>query len=126
MPQQRIYYEYVNQKLIPYWYVLTFSPSELNWDKHVFYYDAIKPFEYIGRDEYDESLIGIAIKLSDLVFNRDLHGKIGIHLSEIRKRVEKNGIDPEIVHQLIIPAPELDDFIKILPEQRKLNFIIQD
>ncbi|WP_102274050.1 hypothetical protein [Cytobacillus massiliigabonensis] len=126
MPQQRLYYEYVNQKLIPYWYVLTFSPSELNWDKHVFYYDAIKPFEFIGRDEYDESLNVIAIKLSDLVFNIDLPGKIGIHLNEIRKRIEKKGIDPAVINQLIIPTPELDNFVKILPEHRKINFIIQD
>ncbi|MEH7521963.1 hypothetical protein V7149_01570 [Bacillus sp. JJ1503] len=126
MPQQRLYYEYVDRKLVPYWYVLTFSSCELNWDKHVFYYNAIKPFEYIGRDEFDESIISMPIYLSDLVINGDLPDKIGLHLSTIRKRIERNGIDPYIVRQLIISANELDEFIPLLSKERNMTLLIQN
>ncbi|MBY0122199.1 hypothetical protein [Bacillus sp. S/N-304-OC-R1] len=124
MPQQRLYYEYVEKQLVPYWYVLTFSPFELNWDKHIHYYDALKPFEYTGRDEFDESIISMPIYLSDLVFNNDLPGKIGIHLSTIRKRIESIGVDPCLIRQLVLPHPELDEFINILPKELKLNTLI--
>lgn len=124
MPQQSLYYEYVEKQLIPYWYVLTFSPLELNWDKHIHYYDAIKPFEYTGRDEFDQSIISMPFYLSELIFNNDLPGKIGLHLSIIRKRFESEGVDPYLVRQLILLPHELNEFIEILPKERKINFLI--
>ncbi|MEH7122073.1 hypothetical protein V7127_02390 [Bacillus sp. JJ1773] len=125
MPQQRMYYEYVDQQLIPYWYVLTFSPCELNWDKHVFYYDVIKPFEYIERGDFDESVISMSIHLSDLVFNHNLPEQIGINLYSIRKRIESYGVDPDVVRQLIIPTPELENFIELLPTVQKMSLVLK-
>lgn len=126
MPQQRIFFEYIDNQLIPYWYVLTFKPCELNWDKRVFYYDIIKPFEFVERDEYDESLVSVTIHLSDLVFNHDLPGKIGFNINSVRKRIERNGVDPDVVRQLIISTPELDEFINLLPKERKKEFYINN
>ncbi|MEH7392448.1 hypothetical protein [Bacillus sp. JJ1474] len=124
MPKQRLYYEYIDRQLVPYWYVLTFSSCELNWDKHVFYYKAIKPFEYTGRDEFDETIISMPIYLSDLIINGELPDKIGLHLSTIRKRIESVGVDPYLVRQLILPHPLLDGFINLLPAERKMNLLI--
>lgn len=124
MPEQRLFFEYINGVLSPFWYVLTFQLCEINWDKHVFYYQPIKPFEFVEREEYDESLPGVTIHLSDLVFNYDLPGQIGINLNLVRKRIERNGVEPEVVRQLILTAPELDDFINLLPTERKINFML--
>ena len=125
MPQQRLYYEYVDGRLIPYWFVLTFGFDEINWDKQFFYFDLVKPFEYIERSEFDESLIGMSMQLSDLIFNLDHPYRIGINLKSLRKRIERHGVDPYVVKQFILSVPELNDFLAYLPVQRQISFITQ-
>ncbi|KRG12986.1 hypothetical protein ACA30_16880 [Virgibacillus soli] len=123
MPQQRLYYEYENGELLPYWYCLTFDVGEINWEKPAYYYDAIKPLEYIERAEFDESLISMAIQLSDLIFNVDRPNRIGISLKRVKARIERHGVDPYIIQRFIISIPDLNDLLGYLPEQRQLSFI---
>ncbi|MBP1917222.1 hypothetical protein J2Z23_004207 [Lederbergia galactosidilyticus] len=123
MPQQRLYYEYENGDLIPYWYALTFDLCEIDWDKPAYYFEVIKPFEYIERIEFDESLISMSIQLADFIFNVNYPNRIGINLKSIKKRIEKHGVDPYIVQQFILSTPELNDFLMFLPQERKQDFI---
>ncbi|MBU5213259.1 hypothetical protein [Heyndrickxia oleronia] len=122
MPQQRVYHEYVNEKLVPYWYVLTFKPFEINWDKPVHYYDVIKPFEFIERDEFDESVITFSLKISDFLVNRDYQNKLGMNIKMIKNRIEVNEIDPEVIHQFILPYPDVEEILHLVPNNRILEF----
>src|SRR5690606_5230466 len=122
MPQQRLYHEYVESNLIPYWYVLTFTLGQINWDKPVYYYDAIKPFEFVERDEFDESLIGVSINLSDFIFNYESPNKIGLNIRSIRRRIERYGLDPSLVQQFVLSTPGIEELLMMLPEQRKMIF----
>ncbi|MEK3890205.1 hypothetical protein [Bacillus sp. FSL K6-3431] len=124
MPQQRLYYDYVDDQLIPYWYVLTFRYNQLDWDQTVYYFDAIKPFEFVERDEFDDSFINMSFNLSDLVFNKCYPHKIGINLKCVRKRIELHGVDPCVVRQFILQAPEINEFLEILPTKRTMEFVI--
>lgn len=125
MPQQRLYYDFMDGQLIPFWYVLSFDPGEINWEKSAFYYNAIKPFTFIERSEFDESLISMSMQLSDLIFNLDHLYRIGINLKSLRKRIERHGVDPYVVKQFILSVPELNDFLAYLPVQRQISFITQ-
>ncbi|MRX54791.1 hypothetical protein GJU41_12480 [Bacillus idriensis] len=124
MPIQRIYYDHVNEELVPYWYVLTFKRNEISWDKNVFFFDAIAPFEYLNRDQYDESIISVSIYMSDLIINPVNPQLIGINLNNVSKRVLKYAVFPSDVKQFIIPIPDINEVIKLLPNRKKQSFII--
>ncbi len=123
MPQQRLYYEYENGELIPYWYTLTFEMGEINWDKPAYYFDAIKPFECIERSEFDESLISISMQLSDFIFNVNSPNRLGISLRRVKNLIERHGVDPCVVQRFILSTPELNDLLAYLPMKRQLSFI---
>ncbi|MFB7302569.1 hypothetical protein [Heyndrickxia sporothermodurans] len=124
MPQQRVYHDYVNEKLVPYWYVLTFKPCEIDWDKSVLYYDVIKPFDYIERDQFDESIITFSLKISDFLVNRDYPNKLGINIKMIKSRISENGIDPYVVHQFILPYPDVEEVLHLVPNDRKIELLL--
>ncbi|MBL5769042.1 hypothetical protein [Heyndrickxia sporothermodurans] len=124
MPQQRVYHDYVNEKLVPYWYVLTFKPCEIDWDKSVFYFDVIKPFEFIERDEFDESILTFSLKMSDFLVNRDYPNKLGINIKTIKNRILNNGIDPYVVQQFILPYPDVEEILYLVPNKRTMELVI--
>jgi hypothetical protein len=124
MPQQRLYYEYIDEQLIPYWYVLTFQLGTINWEKSVLHFYCIAPFEYVERHEFDESLINVSIQQSDLVFNPAIPNRIGINLISVKNRIKKHGVDPYVVQQFIISTPDLNEILTMLPKQRELSLLI--
>jgi hypothetical protein len=124
MPQQRLYYDYAEGELIPFWYVLTFKPCEFDWEKHVYYFTFIAPFEFVERHEFDESLINVSIQHSDFIINPDHPNRIGININSVKKRIEKHGIDPYVVSQFIMSTPDLNEFISLLPRQRKMSLMV--
>jgi hypothetical protein len=124
MPQQRLYYEFMETQLVPYWYVLTFQPSEINWDKPVYYFTPIAPFEYVERYEFDDSLINVSIQLSDFVLNSDMPNRIGINLKNVKNRIERHGVDPYVVRQFIMAPPDINELMSLLPNQRKMSLLV--
>jgi hypothetical protein len=124
MPRQRMYHEYVDGELIPFWYVLTFDSSKIQWDKSVLHYEVIKPFDFVERDEFDESIASISIFLSDLIFNETKPNVIGLNLNSIKGRIDRYGIEPELIHQFVLSTPELNDLLELLPTERKIEFCI--
>jgi hypothetical protein len=124
MPQQRLYYDYMNEQLVPYWYVLTFKPGEINWSKSILHITCIAPFEYVEREEFDESLINVSIQLSDLIFNPDVPTRIGINLTKVKKRIETHGLDPQVVLQFVIWTPDINEILSLLPNKREMSLMI--
>lgn len=124
MPQQRVVLDFNMQgQLIPTYYVITLTPCEVNWDKPVFYYDAIKPFQ-IDIYDLDPEVINMSIYFSDFIFNNLFPERIGINLASIKKRVEKTGYDPGIIQQFILSA-EIDEVLKRLPQEQKMNLLLK-
>ncbi|MGE6260914.1 hypothetical protein ACQKCU_24060 [Heyndrickxia sporothermodurans] len=126
MPQQRVYHEYVNEKLVPYWYVLTFKPCEINWDKSVHYFEVIKPFEYIERDEFDESIITTSLSISDFIVNQDYLEKLGLNLKAIKKRLYLERVNPEVINQFIVPILDVEEVLNLVPNERKVVSLINN
>ncbi|WP_339165429.1 hypothetical protein [Siminovitchia sp. FSL W7-1587] len=124
MPQQRLYYDYVDGELIPFWYVLTFQHRELNWDKPIHYYEAYKPFEYVERDEFDGTIISMTITLADFIFNRQSPIRIGLNIAVIKNRIMRYGVDPDVVRQFVLSTPEIDDLLALLPAERKISLVV--
>jgi hypothetical protein len=124
MPQQRLYYEFMETQLAPYWYVLTFQSGELNWDKPIYHFTPIAPFEYVERDEFDDSLINVSIQLTDFILNPDLPDSIGINLKNVKKRIERHGVDPYVVRQFIMAPPDINELLSLLPNQRKMSLLV--
>lgn len=124
MPKQRLYYEYIDGQLVPYWFVLTLNPCEVDWDKPVFHFDLIKPLEFVERNEFDDSQISMSIYLSDLIFNNLSTERIGINLTAVKRRIEKHGMDPELFTQFVLSAPEVEDFLLVLPTEYKRTMTV--
>lgn len=123
MPQQKLYYDYINGELVPYIYVLTFQPCELNWDNPVFYFDAIAPFEYTEINDFDDSLISMSISISDLIKNTSYPNQLGIHLEKVKQRIMNHQVDPYVVTQFIIPTIEIEEMLQLLPNTRQSSFM---
>jgi hypothetical protein len=124
MPQQRLYYEFMESELVPYWYVLTFQPCEINWDKLVLHFTPIAPFEYVERNEFDDSLINVSIQLSDFILKQGRPERIGINLNSVKKRIERHGVDPCVVRQFIISPPDINELLSLLPNRRKMSLLV--
>jgi hypothetical protein len=124
MPQQRLYYEFMESELVPYWYVLTFQPCEINWDKLVLHFTPIAPFEFVERHEFDDSLINVSIQLTDFILNPDIPGRIGINLDNVKKRIERHGVDPYVVRQFVIFPPDINELLSFLPNQKRINLLV--
>ncbi|KAB2335045.1 hypothetical protein [Bacillus mesophilum] len=125
MPNQQIYYEYINGDLMPYIYVLTFESNEINWDKPVLEYEVIKPFRYDDLYEYDESILTAQIFIDDFIFNVNRMGFFKLNLSRISKRIERVGVDPAVITRFVIGTYDLQELITLLPEERKMTLLIR-
>ncbi|GIN88523.1 hypothetical protein J6TS2_49090 [Heyndrickxia sporothermodurans] len=124
MPQQRLYHEFINGKIVPYLYVLTFKPCELNWDKPEYYFNVIKPFEHFGFDEFDDTLNNASIYLGDFIINKSYPDKIGINLNLVKKRILNYGVDPYVIRQFIAHVLNIEEFLNLIPNERKLSFCV--
>jgi hypothetical protein len=119
MPQQRLYYEDVDGKVVPYWYVLTFRPGEIDWDKDFYFYTPIAPFRYIERDNFNDELPYTQIYYFELF--RDITERLGIDLFSIKQRMK---IDPSIFRQFVVQIPDIDEVLKLLPKERKMTILL--
>lgn len=126
MPQQRLYHEYINETLTPYIYVLTFKPCEINWDKPVLYFELIKPFEFEGLDQMDDSMVSISIIKNEILVNPSYPNSLGILLKSVKKRILQHGVDPDVVNQFVILAQDLDEILILIPKDRRQELWIND
>ncbi|MGG1574860.1 hypothetical protein [Fictibacillus sp. NRS-1165] len=124
MPKQRVYYDYVDGSLVPFWYVLTFRPYEIPWEQETYYFEVIAPFEYYDRDYFDDSILSASINIEDLLTNILQISRLGLNLSKIKQRILKHGVEPWEVSQLIIQLPDIEEVLKLLPNERKTSFIL--
>ncbi|MGG3803119.1 hypothetical protein [Metabacillus fastidiosus] len=122
MPRQRIYYDYVNEELVPYWYVITFKHHQIDWDQSTLYFQVTAPFEYFDRDNFDDSILSLSILMSDIVIHKNDPSKIGIHLKRIKETLLNHGADPSLCRQFIIQIPDIQDILHLLPNKR--NFFL--
>lgn len=125
MPRQRVYYDYFEGKQVPFWYVLTFKKQEIPWEKDTFYFEVIAPFEYYGRDEFDDSVISVSINIEDLITNNLQDCNLGLDLNRIKERVLMYGVELYEISQFIIQLPDIEEVLKLLPNERKTSFILK-
>lgn len=124
MPRQRVYYDYFEGNQVPFWYVLTFKNQEIPWEQDTYYFEVIAPFEYFGRDEFDDSIMSVSINIEDLLTNNLQELNLGLNLNRIKERILKHGVNPYEVNQFIIQLPDIEEVLKLLPNERKASFIL--
>lgn len=124
MPQQRIFYEFINGKLMPYIYVLTFGVGDINWEHPTLAYEAIKPFRHDDLYEFDDSILTTTILFSDFIFNLDHPNRFKLNLKRIKKRIEWNGVDPNVISQFVLGTYDLQELLIFLPKERKIDFVM--
>lgn len=116
MPKHQLFYEKVNDEIIPFWYVLSFKKLEIKWDKYVMFIEYRIPFEYESRTYFDNSIFSYSLRSSDLIFSNN-SSRFGINLRNIRNRIQQHGLDPMMFDQFIIPFPDVNEFLKLIPNK---------
>jgi hypothetical protein len=124
MPQQRVYKEYINGKLVPYWYVLTLQQDEINWNDDYFFFEPIAPFEFIERSDFNESIISTSIYMRDFIKRQNSPHLLGLNLIRMKERIQLLGIDPFLVRQFIVTSDDLNEVLQILPNERTKSFML--
>jgi hypothetical protein len=124
MPQQRLYKEYVNEKLVPYWYVLTFKPGEISWSEDYYFFEPIAPFEHVERCQFDDSIISSSIYMRDFIRRPDSPHLLGLNLIRMKERIQLLGIDPCLVRQFIVCSEDLNEVLQLLPNERTKSFML--
>lgn len=119
MIKQSVYHKYVNEKLVPYWYVLTFN--QINWDKSVIYIDVQQPFEYFERDMFDDTMPAVSVTMNELILNHNYPQKLGIYLKRVKQRIFDYGGDPTHFRQLIFQIPDIDEVLNLIPNRKNNN-----
>lgn len=123
MLKQQLYYDYVCDQLVPCKFVLTFDYQEIDWNKKAYYFDLIKPFEYYDYDNYDENVISFSVYLTDLIVNNLRPGQLGINLTSLKSRIEKYGLDHDLVRQFVMFIPDVSEVLQLIPNERKMAFV---
>lgn len=124
MPKQSMYYDYIGGQLSPYLYVLTFEPSDINWEKSILSYQVIKPFIYEDTFELDDSIITSALMFSDFIFNKDTPHIFKLNLKKIKSRIKEQGVDPCVVNQFALSVYGLNEMLEMLPQERVMTLKI--
>lgn len=126
LPKQSLYYEFVDDRLVPYWYVITFEPSQIPWEDSTCFFQLIAPFEHFERDEFDENIISMAIHIDDLIINKEKKNMFGLNLERIKNRLSNELLlDPYVVRQFIIPMPDIEEVLLLIPNERKATFLLR-
>ncbi|MGG3625490.1 hypothetical protein ABES25_18285 [Bacillus gobiensis] len=117
MIKQSVYHEYVNEKLVPYWYVLTFD--QISWDTPVIYIVVQPPFEYFERDMFDDTMPAVSVTMNELILNHNYPRKLGIYLKRVKQRIVDYGGDPTHFRQFIFQIPDVDEVLRLIPNSGK-------
>ncbi|MEH6943519.1 hypothetical protein [Bacillus sp. JJ722] len=124
MPKQFLDYQYIDDKFVPFHYVLEFYSNELNWDKRVYHFDVIAPIESFEYSEINDQLITIPVYLSELIINPDYPSRLGINLYSIKKRLKFDLHDPSVIEQFILYATDIEMVLNEIPKNRTMNLLM--
>ncbi|WP_313804718.1 hypothetical protein [Cytobacillus sp.] len=124
MPVQYLDYQYVDGELSPFYYVLKLFKGEVDWDKHIFYFDLMVPIKSVEYSEIDENLINYGVHISELIINKDYPNKLGINLSALKRRLSFDIHDPSVIEQFLLYAPDVMAIIGHFPQVNRMEFIL--
>lgn len=125
LPKQSLYYEFVDDRIVPYWYVITFEPCQIPWEDPTCFFQLIAPFQYMERDAFDDNIISMAIHIDDLIINKEKKSMFGLNLERIKNRLTNElFVDPYVVRQFIIPMPDIEEVLLLIPNERKATFLL--
>lgn len=118
MPNQKLYFDYVENELVPYILVITFNSEELKWDKSIYRMKIDICHSTNDLYDIDDSIPTATIYFSDLIFNADIPDTIGINLVSLKRRISDIGVDPFVIHQFVISLPNLNELLRLIPMDR--------
>lgn len=101
MSRQAVYYEEIDGKQFPYWFVITLESGEVDWHKETYYFEVNAPFEQFSRFDFDKYMMSVSIGSADIVQSNTQPSVLGVSLNNIKKRIIGHEANPENVQQLI-------------------------
>lgn len=124
MPKQILDYQYIEGELSPCYFVLQLYKNEVDWEKHVFYFELLKPIKSEEYSEFDGTLISCSVPATDLIISNTMPNNIGINLNSVKKRLTSELNNPSAIEQFIIYAPDLDFILSRMPENLIKSFFV--
>lgn len=106
-----VYYDYLEDKLAPIWYVVGFRKGAFDWSKNTLYLPVEAPFQRQNTDDFNSHTLGLSVTLGDLTLNHEKPGKFGIYLPSLRQRAAEFYINCWDVEQLIIQVSDIEVLI---------------
>lgn len=107
------YYDYLEEKLAPIWYVVGFRKGEFDWSKNTLYIPVDAPFQRQSADDFHFDTLGLSVTLGDLTLNHEKPGKFGIHLPSLRQRAAAANVNYWDVEQLIIQVCDIEELLQM-------------
>ncbi|QHZ55774.1 hypothetical protein M655_009035 [Brevibacillus sp. NSP2.1] len=108
-----VYYDFLEEKLAPIWYVVGFRKGEFDWSKNTLYIPIEAPFQRQGAEDFHSDRLGLSVALGDLTLNHEKPGKFGIHLPSLRQRAAAANVDHWEVEQLILQACNIEELLQM-------------
>ncbi|NRQ56085.1 hypothetical protein [Brevibacillus sp. HD1.4A] len=108
-----VYYDYLEEKLAPIWYVVSFRKGEFDWSKNTLYIPVEAPFQRQGAEDFHSDTLGLSVTLGDLTLNHEKPGKFGIHLPSLRQRAAAANVDHWEVEQFIIQVCDIEELLQM-------------
>ncbi|MGZ0050186.1 hypothetical protein [Brevibacillus gelatini] len=106
-----VYYDYLEEKLAPIWYVVVFPKGEFDWSKNTLYLPIEAPFQRQNSDDFHSEALSISVTLGDLTLNHEKPGKFGIFLPFLLQRAAAANVDFRDIKQLIIQVSNIEEVL---------------
>jgi len=113
MAKQAVYYEEIDGKQYPYWFVISVESGEIDWNKDIYYFEVKAPFEKFSRFDFDEYLMSVSVGPTDIVRSNIQPSILGITLKNIKERIIDNEANPNNVRQLIILMSDIEESLSL-------------
>ncbi|PPA88593.1 hypothetical protein C4A76_08140 [Brevibacillus laterosporus] len=108
-----VYYDYLENRLAPLWYVITFRETELDWNKERAYIPITAPFQRKEAEDFDPDLLGLTVTLGDLLVHPEKPGKFGINLRALKEQAERHGVDHQEIRQFVLQVGDIEEVLQM-------------
>jgi hypothetical protein len=114
MAKLTVFYDFHEERILPFLMALRFRPQELDWSKTSMYVPLTAPFQQLKMEEIPDLEAGITVLLDDLVVNPRHPQCIGISLSRIQQRHIALPTDTlQSIQQLWIRMSDIEEVLQM-------------
>ncbi|WP_411502927.1 hypothetical protein [Brevibacillus centrosporus] len=106
-----IYNQYQDDQSYPIWLVVTIDKDV--WEKGIVYFSVHQDIVQKDMDEFPEEILSFSVYQEDLLLSKEIFGKVGIQLSQIKARSSEQVSSLPAVSQLLIRVIDLEEILTL-------------